>query len=175
MNNARKRGSFHNDKGDTHTHTNITEPEKGSFGTRSMGGHWGHCVLVAQLCPTLCDCMDCSPPGSSVLEILQTRIVGCHFLLQGIFPTQGSNPSLPHHRRTPYCLSHQGSHWGHYDTWNKSEETDNIIWSHLYMKYEKRIPSLGCRELISGCLKWGLGVVNWVKGVTKYKFSVIDE
>ena len=30
--------------------------------------------------------------------------VGCHFLLQGIFPTQGSNPILPH-----YCLSHQGS------------------------------------------------------------------
>ena len=26
--------------------------------------------------------------------------VGCHFLLQGIFPTQGSNPSLPHWRQT---------------------------------------------------------------------------
>ena len=24
--------------------------------------------------------------------------VGCHFLLQGIFPTQGSNPGLPHFR-----------------------------------------------------------------------------
>ena len=27
--------------------------------------------------------------------------VHCHFLLQGIFPTQGSNPSLPHCRQTP--------------------------------------------------------------------------
>ena len=27
-----------------------------------------------QLCPTLCDPMDCSPPGSSVLGILQARI-----------------------------------------------------------------------------------------------------
>ena len=33
------------------------------------------CVLVAQLCLTLCDPMDWSPPGSSVLEILQARIL----------------------------------------------------------------------------------------------------
>ena len=34
--------------------------------------------------------------------------VGYHFLLQGIFPTQGSNPGLLHCRQTLYCLSHQG-------------------------------------------------------------------
>ena len=34
--------------------------------------------------------------------------VGCHFLLQGIFPTQGVNPGLPHCRRILYHLSHQG-------------------------------------------------------------------
>ena len=34
--------------------------------------------------------------------------VGCHILLQGIFPTQGMNPGLPHCRQTRYCLSHQG-------------------------------------------------------------------
>ena len=39
--------------------------------------------------------------------------VGCHFLLQGIFPTQGSNPGLLHCRQMLYHLSHQGSHqWG---------------------------------------------------------------
>ena len=32
-------------------------------------------VLVAQLCPTLCDLMSCSPPGSSVHGISQTRIL----------------------------------------------------------------------------------------------------
>ena len=32
-------------------------------------------VLVTQLCPTLCDTMDCSPPGSSVHRILQARIL----------------------------------------------------------------------------------------------------
>ena len=35
--------------------------------------------------------------------------VGCHALLQGTFPTQGSNPGLPHCRRILYCLSYQGS------------------------------------------------------------------
>ena len=33
------------------------------------------CVLVAQSCPTLCDPMDCNPPGSSVHEIFQARIL----------------------------------------------------------------------------------------------------
>ena len=42
--------------------------------------------------------MDCSLPGSSVCGSLPTRILelGCHFLLQGIFPTQGSNVRLLH-------------------------------------------------------------------------------
>ena len=35
--------------------------------------------------------------------------VGCHFLLQGIFPTQGSNLGLPHCGQTLYHLNHQGS------------------------------------------------------------------
>ena len=32
-------------------------------------------VLVTQLCPTLCDPIDCSPPGSSVHGIFQARIL----------------------------------------------------------------------------------------------------
>ena len=35
--------------------------------------------------------------------------VGCHSLLQGIFPTQGSNPGLPHYRQVLYHRSHRGS------------------------------------------------------------------
>ena len=35
--------------------------------------------------------------------------VGCHFLLQGIFLTQGSNLGLLHCRQTVYYLSHLGS------------------------------------------------------------------
>ena len=53
-----------------------------------------------------CDRMDCSPPGSSVHGILQTRNTGvaCHFLLQGIFLTQGSNPGLLHCRQVLQSL-----------------------------------------------------------------------
>ena len=59
----------------------------------------------------LCNPMDCSLsrllcpwnfPGKNTG-------VGCHFLLQGIFLTQGLNLGLQHCRKTLYCLSHQGS------------------------------------------------------------------
>ena len=33
---------------------------------------------------------------------------GCHFLLQGVFPTQGLNPGFLHCRQTLFHLSHQG-------------------------------------------------------------------
>ena len=65
--------------------------------------------LVAQLCPTLFDPMDYSPPGSTVHGNSPGKStgVGCHALPQGIFPTQGSNSGLLHRRWILYCLSHQ--------------------------------------------------------------------
>ena len=39
----------------------------------------------------------------------QNTGVGSLFLLQGIFPSQGSNPGLPHCGRILYQLSHEGS------------------------------------------------------------------
>ena len=50
-------------------------------------------VLVAQSDSTLCDSMDCSLlcPWNSLGK---NTGVGSHFILQGIFPTQGSNPGL---------------------------------------------------------------------------------
>ena len=69
--------------------------------------------LVPRSCLTLCDPMECSPPGSSVHGESPGRHIGVghHVLLQGIFPTQGSNPSLLHCRRILYHLSHQGRSW----------------------------------------------------------------
>ena len=43
-----------------------------------------------------------NPPGKNMG-------VGSHSLLQGVFPTQGSNPDLLHWRQILYHLSHQGS------------------------------------------------------------------
>ena len=64
--------------------------------------------LVARLCLTLCNPMDCRLPGSSPWHSpgKNTR-VGCHFLLWGIFPTQGSNLGLLHCRQLLYHLSHE--------------------------------------------------------------------
>ena len=54
--------------------------------------------LVTQSCPTLCDPMDCSPPGSSVHGDSPGKNTGvdCHALLQENFPTQESNRGLLH-------------------------------------------------------------------------------
>ena len=64
---------------------------------------------VTQSCLTLCDPMEPTRllhpwdfPGKSTG-------VGCHFLPQGIFLTQGSNPDLPHCSQTLYHLSYHGS------------------------------------------------------------------
>ena len=67
--------------------------------------------LVTQSCPNLCDPMDCSLPGSSVHGDSPGKNTGMGFLalLQGIFPTQGSNPGLLHCRQILYWLSQQGS------------------------------------------------------------------
>ena len=61
-------------------------------------------VKVAQSCPTLCDPTDYSPLGSSVHGDSPGKNAGtsCHALLQGIFPTQGSDPGLLHRRQILY-------------------------------------------------------------------------
>ena len=57
------------------------------------------CVLVTQSCPTICDPMDCSPPGSSVHEISQARIL--EWVV--IFFSRGSSP--PRDRVWVSCIA----------------------------------------------------------------------
>ena len=75
-------------------------------------------VKVIQLCPTLCDSMNYT--GHGILQPTshpsihgdspgKTPGVGSHSLLQGIFPTQGSNPGLLHCRQILCQLSHLGN------------------------------------------------------------------
>ena len=69
-------------------------------------------ALVTQLCLTLCDPMDCRPPGSFVHGILQARILEWVAIAfsRGILLTQGSNPGLLHCRQILHRLSpSQGS------------------------------------------------------------------
>ena len=64
-----------------------------------------------KLCLTLCNPMNYSLPGFFLHGDSPGKNtgVGCHDLLQGIFPTQGSNLNLLHCRCFLYCLRHQGS------------------------------------------------------------------
>ena len=67
------------------------------------------CAL-SHSCVQLCDAIDCGPPGSSVRELFPSKNtgVGCHFLLQRIFPVQGSNTSPALHTESS-PLRHLGS------------------------------------------------------------------
>ena len=75
------------------------------------------CVLclVTQSTSTLCNHMDCSPPGFSVHGDSPGKNpgVGYDALLQGIFPVQGLSPGLLHCRQILYHLRHQGSEIKH--------------------------------------------------------------
>ena len=70
--------------------------------------------------------------------------MGCHFLFQGIFPTQGSNPGLQHCRQTLYHLSHQESiiysvphvqlqRWACYDM--------RMLWTRAFSVGDPRLPA----------------------------------
>ena len=61
---------------------------------------WNKLSSESQSCLTLCD--PWNSPG-------QNTGVSSHSLLQGIFPTQRSNPGLPHCRQILYQLGHKGS------------------------------------------------------------------
>ena len=60
------------------------------LGGGALGGNQLCYCLVAQSCLTLCNPLDCSLPGSSTHGTFSGKntAVGCHFLLQGIFPTR---------------------------------------------------------------------------------------
>ena len=81
--------------------------------------------VVTQSCLTLCNPMDYSPPGSWDFPGKDTG-VGCHFLLQGIFPTQGSNLGLLHCRQILYCPSHQGT------CYERMRLINRLIWGKSY-------------------------------------------
>ena len=102
-------------------------------------------ILVAQSCLTLCDPMACSPIGSSVLgdsSGKNTR-VGCHALLQGIFPPQGLNPGLPHCRWILYHLSHQESPW----ILDMAPHSSTLAWKIPWTEQPGGLQSMGSRRV----------------------------
>ena len=90
----------------------------------------------------LCNPMDCSCWAPLSMKFSRpAHRVSCHFLLQGIFPTQGSNPGLLHCRQILYHLSHQGRLYKRsYSRWKKSsehgalceKEKEHLVWEKVW-------------------------------------------
>ena len=115
--------------------------------------------FATQLYLTLCDLIDCSPPGSSVHGDSPGKNtgVGCYALLQGIFPTQESNWGLLHCRWILYQLSYQGSWYLFLDlqnpnrSWTLGEETGvqrvEVIYSQVTQQNNIRADLCQCNML----------------------------
>ena len=101
---------------------------------------WSHSVVSDSLRPhglqpTMLLCPQDFPGNSAGVD--------CHFLLQGIFPTQGSNPGLPYCRQTLNRLSHQGSPTIKEHRRNKSSRTTSSLNLHdllFYLHTQKCTP-----------------------------------
>ena len=120
-------------------------------------------VKVAQSCLTLYNPIDSprSSPGQNIG-------VGSLSLLQGIFPTQGSNPGLLHCRRILYQLSHKGS--------PKYRINISDTLSHYQRRQLHPTPVLlpgkshGWRSLI-GCSPWCRWVgLDWTTSLSLFTF-----
>ena len=105
------------------------------------------CVLVTQLCLTFCNTMDCNPPGSPVWNSPgENTGLGSHFLFQGIFPTQESNPGLLHCRHILYQLSH-----GEVANW--TEVLIQLTWKQEILRYLSLF-WMGEVRLMGNMLEW---------------------
>ena len=86
----------------------------------------------------------------------------CHFLLQGIFLTQGSNPGLLHCRQILYCLSHQeiNTEYSLEELMLKLQDFGQLMWRAVSL--EKTL-MLG---KIEGRRRRGQQRMRWLNGIT---------
>ena len=147
----------------------------------SILSHTTPYVLVARLCVTVWS------HGLHPTRLLcpwdfpgNDTAVGCHFLLQGIFPTQGLSPGLLHCRQILYLLSYKGSPnyfrnryklWNynyhlfadpfqsHYTERNQTQRSTCVcVWFHLYRILANANQSVLKREY------WSAVARGWSKG-----------
>ena len=97
----------------------ISQVEIGAGGDQWWVGKWLlHVLSHVWLFVTLWTVAHQAPLSMGISPGKNTGVV-CHALLQGIFPTQESNPGFPHCRLILYHLSHQGSPV----SWNSSSKS----------------------------------------------------
>ena len=87
---------------------------------------WECYCLLTKSCLTLCDSMECSLPRFLCPWDFPGKNtgVGCHFLLQGIFPTYGLNPGLLHCRQIIYRWSTWEAPHSLNSCWNPNPKRD---------------------------------------------------
>ena len=99
-----------------------------------------YCCSVTKLCLTLFGPGDCSLSGSSLLWIVQARILSrLHFLLQGIFPAEGSNLHLLNWQADTLPLNHLGTPFLHMPHIN--------LFLFKFLCYDKIGQGLGYKDL----------------------------
>ena len=101
-------------------------------------------VLAAQSCPTLCNPMDCSPPGSSVHEIFQARI------LEWVAISFSRESSHPRDRTRVSCTAGRFFYWLSYFS---------FIWASLIVQLGKNLPVIQETTLRS------LWIDSWVRKI----------
>ena len=107
-----------------------------------------------QLCPTLCDPIDGSPPGSPIPGILQARTlqwVAISFswipfhdlLLSSSHPTVNTHPGLP--RKAPGTFCAETEFWGKPDGWSRSSSFISSLICHSPLQLQRiSVASLCC-------------------------------
>ena len=133
---------------------------------KKLSFHWCPlvfvCVLVTQSCPTICDPIDCSPPGFSVHGILQARI-----LVWVAIPSSGISWERARTKVERINSGHYLCLWG-------SLSSRNVYWAHTLLSwagftllpllwitgYHLKIKEFGIKFWISG-LSWKIRWLPW--------------
>ena len=105
--------------------------------------------FVTQLCQILCDLMDCSLPGSSVLGDSPGKNtgVGCHALLLGLFLIQRSNPCLLSPALTDGFFTTSA-------TWEALRHPCPSVYSFLFFSHIGQLPLPTCTFFSLICLTY---------------------
>ena len=84
-------------------------------------------LFITNLCPTLCNPDGCSRLLCPWYFSGKNTGMGCHFLLQGIFPTQESSPHYLHCRQILYCWATREAHCPDYYSFKVNFKFSDII------------------------------------------------
>ena len=120
------------------------------------------------------DPMDYSPPGSSVHGISPGKNIGmgCHFLLQRIFPNQGSNPSLLNWQADSLPLSY------HISKVNRSHIIISLLFDSFTLIITKDRNAFTLQCLWSFCVGCYIGLV-WLKlspkGICSFRIQMLED